>query len=175
MTDIFDDFDFLSFWDNDEYAKEAYIGRPVTDQMIKEAESLLGYKLPQSYIEFIKHQNGGIPKNTCHRTSAPTSWAEDHVAITGIYGIDKNKPYSVCGEFSSKFWMEEWGYPGIGVYICDCPSAGHDMICLDYSNCGSQGEPVVVHIDQESDYRKTFIAKDFESFIRGLEPDEDFE
>jgi len=174
MTSIFQDFDFLSFWDNDDYSREEYIGSDVTDEMIQEVESELGYKLPQSYIECIKNQNGGTPKNTNYRTHEPTSWAEDHVAITGIYGIDKNKPSSLCGEFSSKFWIEEWGYPDIGVYICDCPSAGHDMICLDYSNCGPNGEPEVVHIDQESDYTKTFVAKDFETFIRGLEPDENF-
>ena len=42
------------------------------------------------------------------------------------------------------------------------------MIMLDYSKCGNSGEPEVVHVDQEHDYKKTFIAKDFETFIRGL-------
>jgi len=175
MNETYHDFDLESFWDNDDYSRKNYIGSPVTDQMIKEAESKLGYKLPKSYIDLMKFQNGGTPKNTRYRTSKPTSWAEDHIAITGIYGIDKRKPSSVCGEFSSKFWMEEWGYPDIGVYICDCPSAGHDMICLDYSKCGPLGNPEVVHIDQELGYQKTFLAKNFEAFIRGLESAEAFE
>jgi len=46
------------------------------------------------------------------------------------------------------------------------------MICLDYRKCGPQGEPQIVHIDQEGDYRITFVAENFESFIRGLEGDE---
>lgn len=172
MQEIFEGFDFSSFWINDKYSREVYIGAEVTGEMIQEVEATLGYKLPQSYIELIKHQNGGTPKNTSYRTNEATSWAEDHVAITGIYGIDKNKQYSIL---ESKFWIEEWEYPAIGIYICDCPSAGHDMICLDYSNCDPDGEPVVVHIDQEFDYKKTFLAQDFETFIRGLESDENFE
>lgn len=42
------------------------------------------------------------------------------------------------------------------------------MVMLDYSNCGPSGEPEVVHIDQEFDYRKTFLAPDFASFVNGL-------
>jgi hypothetical protein len=49
------------------------------------------------------------------------------------------------------------------------------MLCLDYRGCGADGEPQVVHVDQEFDYKTTFVAKDFASFIRGLEPDEAFD
>ncbi len=64
--------------------------------------------------------------------------------------------------------IEEWGYPKLGVYICDCPSGGHDIVMLDYSKCGANGEPSVVHIDQELDYKATTLSADFESFVRGL-------
>jgi hypothetical protein len=46
---------------------------------------------------------------------------------------------------------------------------------LDYTNCGKDGEPEVVHIDQELDYQKTFIAKDFETFIRTLVNSDEFD
>jgi hypothetical protein len=71
--------------------------------------------------------------------------------------------------------MEEWGYPDIGVYFADCPSAGHDMLCLDYRDCGRDGEPRVVHVDQESGYKVTHVADNFQAFVSGLEPDEAFE
>ena len=81
----------------------------------------------------------------------------------------------------SQFMIDEWEYPAIGVAICDCPSAGHDMIFLDYRACGPQGEPAVVHVDQENDYKITHLTDSFEEFVRGLEheslydPDEDVE
>lgn len=162
------------FWEDNDYAKEEYVEHYPTDELITSIEKDLGYKLPASYIELMKLQNGGIPKNTCFPTNENTSWAEDHIAITGIMGIGREKPNSLCGEYGSKFWIEDWGYPDTGIYICDCPSSGHDMVMLDYSNCGKQGEPEVVHIDQEYDYKKTWLAKDFETFISGLKNENDY-
>ena len=49
------------------------------------------------------------------------------------------------------------------------------MLCLDYRACGPTGEPQVVHIDQELDYKIVVVAKNFELFIRGLEDDTAFE
>lgn len=90
-------------------------------------------------------------------------------------GIDKDKPYSLCGEMGSRFWIEEWGYPTIGVAICTTPSAGHDMIFLDYRKCDLAEEPSVVHIDKENDYKITTLAASFEEVIRGLVNSKDFE
>jgi SMI1-KNR4 cell-wall len=169
---IFSDFNLSDFWEDSDYARQAYIEEIPTNEFIQSIEKEIGYKLPASYIELMKSQNGGLPKNTCYPTSKATSWAENHVAITGIMGIGRTKMYSLCGELGSQFMIKEWGYPKIGVCICDCPSAGHDMIMLDYSKCGKEGEPKVVHIDQEVGYKKTVLAKDFETFIRGLVNDE---
>lgn len=171
----FADFDFSNFWDDDDYARKNYISDIPSDKLIAEIEEELGYKLPASYIWLMKQHNGGIPFNTCFPSDSPTSWAEDHIAITGIFGIGREKDYSLCGGLGSKFMIDEWGYPEIGVAICDCPSAGHDMIFLDYRKCGPQGEPSVVHIDQECDYKITPLADNFEEFIRGLENEEEYE
>ncbi len=168
MKEVFIDFKFSDFWDNDDYALKEYVSKKPSDELIKTIEKELGFKLPIAYIEMMKVQNGGIPFNCCYPTNEPTSWSEDHIAISGIYGIGKEKDYSLCGELGSQFMIDEWGYPNIGIYICDCPSAGHDMILLDYSKCGIDGEPEVVHVDQESDYKITFLAKNFETFIKGL-------
>ncbi|TKI58189.1 SMI1/KNR4 family protein [Brevibacillus antibioticus] len=163
------------FWDDSEYAKQEYQSEPPTDELIASIEEELGYKLPASYLALMKQQNGGIPNNTCFPTEEPTSWAEDHIAITGILGIGREKSYSLCGDLGSPFMIEDWGYPDIGVVICDCPSAGHDVVMLDYRACGRDGEPEVIHVDQELDYEITFLAENFEAFIRGLVSAEEYD
>jgi hypothetical protein len=162
-------FDYSSFWEQSEYATREYVGPSITPRVVAEVEARLGYQLPAAYIALARSQNGGIPRKTSHRTASRTSWAEDHVAIAGIFSIGSDNPSSLCGESGSRFWVEEWGYPDIGIYFADCPSAGHDMLCLDYRACGPQGEPTVAHVDQELDYAITPVAPDFESFLRGLE------
>lgn len=171
----FEGFDFTNFWNDSEYAKKEYVSAEPSDELIAEIERELGYKLPASYVWLMKRHNGGIPVNTCFPTDEPTSWAEDHVAITGIFGIGRDKAYSLGGNLGSRFMTSEWGYPPIGVAVCDCPSAGHDMIFLDYRACGPEGEPAVVHVDQELDYRITHLADSFEEFVRGLQNDAVFE
>ncbi|MCZ2126614.1 MAG: SMI1/KNR4 family protein [Anaerolineales bacterium] len=168
-------FDMNGFWEDSDYAEQEYVDVPLTPALLKRVERTLGYKLPAAYVELARHQNGGTPARTCHRTQESTSWAEDHVAITGIYAIGEMKPYSLLGEFGSQFMVSEWGYPEIGIYFADCPSGGHDMLCLDYRECGPTGEPSIVHVDQEHDYKVTFVAPNFEAFLRGLVSEEEFD
>ncbi len=175
MPSAFSNFDLANFLDESEYATREYVSEPLTDTLIHSIETELGYKLPTSYIELMRHQNGGIPKKCAFPTQERTSWAPDHVAISGIFGIGREKAYSLCGGFGSQFMIEEWGYPDIGIYFGDCPSAGHDMICLDYRKNGKGGKPEVVHVDQENDYKITFLAENFETFIRGLVDDSEFD
>jgi hypothetical protein len=175
MNEFLNELDLEQFWEQSDYANKDYVDNPLTDEEVALVEHKLSYKLPSAYVDLMRHQNGGIPNKTNHRTSEPTSWAKDHIAITGIFAIGNEKPYSLCGKRGSKFWVKEWGYPEIGIYFADCPSAGHDMLCLDYRNCGPNGEPQVVHVDQESDYKITFVAENFAAFICGLEDDEAFD
>ena len=175
MTSYFKTIDLSSFWDDSDYYKENCTEPVPTPELIQSIEEELGYKLPTSYMELMKSRNGGAPKNTAFPTTEATSWAEDHIAISSISSIGRDKMYSLCGELGSQFMIDEWGYPAIGIVICGCPSAGHDVVMLDYRNCGSQGEPEVIHVDQEDDYKITFLATNFEEFILGLKNDDEFE
>ena len=165
-TELFKDFYFNGFWEKSEYGLDTYTEKKPSDKLIESIEKELGYKLPQSYIEMMKIHNGGTPHMSCFPTTMATSWADDHIAIQGFSAIGREKIYSLCGELGSQFMMDEWEYPNYGVIICDCPSGGHDLIMMDYRQCGKEGEPSVIHITDEHDV--TFLAENFETFVRGL-------
>ena len=175
MSELFGDLDLSDFWKESAYALKNYVGRPLHNSTIRAVERELGYTLPASYVELMRIQNGGIPWRPNHRVAEPTTHAADHVAIAGLYSVGGEKLYSLLGGFGSRFWPDEWGYPPIGIYFADCPSAGHDMLCLDYRDCGPTGEPRVVHVDQEWDYKFVLVAETFEAFVRGLEGNAAFE
>ena len=146
------DFNWTGFWKDTDYAFESYIGREVTDEDIKNAEAELGYTLPAAYIELLKNHNGGVVNKNCFINDD-----DDCVYITGIYGIDRDKKYSLLGEMGNEFWISKVKYPPIG-----------DMIFLDYRECGPTGEPKVVRVDQECDYSITPLADNFGDFIKNL-------
>ena len=162
---MFEDFDFTDFLFVDAENMDL-IGEPPSDELIVEIEKELDYKLPASYIWLMKQHNGGLIKKTDFLVTISNSWKI--VWVTKFIKIN-----SICDE--NQFMKNDWGYPDIGVAICDTPSAGHEMIFLDYRECGRQGEPKVVHIDQELDYEITLLADNFEDFIRGLVDSEELE
>ncbi|MFI8434798.1 SMI1/KNR4 family protein [Streptomyces sp. NPDC079020] len=165
----FEGFDSTGFWEDSAYALDHYVeGPPSPEQVAALEKDIGGYRLPASYIALMRAHNGGIPSRDCFPMTEPTSWDEDHIAINGIMGIGSTKPNSLGGEFGSRFWIDMWEYPDIGVYFADTPSAGHDMLALDYRACGKDGEPSVVHVDQEGDFAVTPVAETFEAFIEGL-------
>lgn len=139
-----------------------------TDEDIRSIELELGYRLPAAYVHLARRHNGGLLRLNAHSSPTPTSWAPDHVAVTGIFAIGRTARSSLCGDFGQRLWLEEWRYPAIGIYFADTPSAGHDMIALDYRSCGPLGEPPVVHVDQELDFAITPLAASLDAFLGGL-------
>lgn len=160
-----------TFWERSEYATKTYVAPFPTKDEIKTIETTLGYVLPAAYISLMRTQNGGIPKRPICPTSTPTSWADDHIEISGFFPISSTHMYGLIGEMGTAFWESEWGYPSIGIAIADCPSGGHDLIYLDYRKCGAAGEPSVVHIDVECE-QETELASNFEEFIQKLKNEE---
>ena len=91
MPKIYDGFDLSTFWKESDYARREYVGEPISDDLVASIEAELGRRLPASYLELMKTQNGGVPHNTCFPTTVPTSYAKGHVAITGILESGETK------------------------------------------------------------------------------------
>ncbi len=172
---IFSPSDLEGLWDEAEYYAENYTEPAPTPEQVAAVEARLGVRLPTAYVELAQHRNGGgLARGACPSPSR-TTWAEDHVGVTGIFALGRTVRCSLLGDAGQELWVDEWGYPALGVYFADCPSGGHDMIALDYRGCGPEGEPVVVHVDQERDYAVTELAPSFAEFIRMLVPMEAYD
>ncbi|MCC8153188.1 MAG: SMI1/KNR4 family protein [Tannerellaceae bacterium] len=158
---------FRNFWESSKYAYDNYEEQPLTNELIRQVESELGYKLPDSYIELMKHQNGGIPKATHFATLSSISGVDKVFSIEGIMGIGYNKPCSLLGELGSPYLQKERGLPEWGLCICETDNWNDAVVMLDYRK---DGEPEVILVEPEEEYRILFLARDFESFINGLLP-----
>ncbi|MCX4985809.1 SMI1/KNR4 family protein [Streptomyces sp. NBC_00572] len=139
-----------------------YVGPPLDAGMVQQAESILQVRPPKSYLDLLFVQNGGVLRNRCFPTKFPTSWAPDHVCLDAIWGISGAWGVDV----SSPNMIAEWSYPEVGVVFGITPSAGHDTMMLDYSECGPLGEPSVSYIDE--DRVPSRIVNSFSEFLHGL-------
>ncbi|HEY1405077.1 MAG TPA: SMI1/KNR4 family protein [Spirochaetota bacterium] len=151
-----------------------FTGPPLTDEMIDHAQKKLGYKLPDAYIDLLRYKNGCSFIRNCFPTDVPTNWSETHFVIEGISGIGGED--GIDSDTGSDYMIKEWGYPPVGIAFGQCPSAGHETVMFDYSECGKDGEPAVIYVDMESDtLRKGLrIADNFESFLSQLTDESDY-
>lgn len=143
-------------WQEDnEYGKL----EPLTDDMVRKAEDKLGIKLPYSYIQLLKQQNGGYLIFNAHPTDVPTSWASNHVHVDHLFGIGMG---TEKGILDSSYLIQEWDLPENIVLLS---GDGHALIALDYRQ--TKTEPPVMYIDVEQN-QEIQLANNFESFINGL-------
>ncbi|HDR4482338.1 SMI1/KNR4 family protein [Bacillus thuringiensis] len=145
-----------TIWADDDYLKLA----PINDELIKKAEEVLNVKLPESYINLLKEQNGGTLLLDTHPTSKPNSWADDHVNVSGLYGISFDENESSILE--SRYLIREWEMPENIVLLS---GDGHTWIALDYRNVAEN--PPVIFIDNEFE-EIIELAPNFESFLQNL-------
>ena len=164
------------FWETSKYYTENYVEESLTDEMITFSEKELGYKFPKTYIELMKIQNGGKPIKKYWIKGNPKRNEVSEIGITGFLGIGSTKKNSLFGQYGNEFWFKEWGYPrDIGVIIADTESGGHEMIYLDYRECGEGEEPKVSVCFQEYDYEIQVLANSFKEFLSMLVSAEEFE
>jgi thermostable 8-oxoguanine DNA glycosylase len=135
-------------WSSPKYLP--YLQPVLTEEMIKEAETKIGYKLPKEYLELLTIQNGGYIRYTIAETP--------HSQISGI-----GHYYPSITDFE---WLKEYedlSYEIDGLFPFD--GDGHWNICLDYRK--NKDEPEITYIDTEIDFEKP-IAKNFKEYIEKL-------
>jgi hypothetical protein len=147
------------FWGTDYYKNPK-----LTDAMVAEAQRILGVTLPEAFIALLRVQNGGYTRCFVFPTSRRTTWAEDHVPLDELYGIDPKDDLTRSHNILHTAYMtEEWGLPPKQVLLA---GDGHWWITLDYRK-GSI--PSVAWIDVEVG-QDVQLAPSFEEFMAGLLP-----
>ncbi|MEV4429425.1 SMI1/KNR4 family protein [Streptomyces sp. R-07] len=148
-----------TFWGDGLYGVQP----PLTDVAVRDAEVELGVRLPSSFLELLRGQNGGLVADRwdAFPTDVPTSWSEDHVPLDMVMGIGRHDDQSLL---DSPYLVKEWGLPSPLVLLS---GDGHCWIALDYRVCGRQGEPSVAWFDADGKSELT-LAADFRAFVEGL-------
>ncbi len=139
-----------------------WTGPPVDDEMVRQAEATLGYRLPRSYLDLLRRQNGGVLEKNCYPTDFRTSWSADHFQMDVLLGIG----YPEGTDEQSAYLIEEWDYPDVGPVIGVTARAGVDTVMLDYSESKPDGEPVVVYVGEDRVPHR--VAGSFEEFMGGF-------
>ena len=152
-----------NFWDANHYGHP-----PLTDEMLRDAEKELGVTLPTRLVELLKIQNGGYTKGFAFPTTQKTTWAEDHVPLSELFGIVLDKDFRTAQNIMhTQYMTEEWGLPPNQVLI---NGNGHSWITLDYRNSDI---PTVMWIDVECD-EELKVADNFDAFVDGLVSEDQF-
>ena len=152
-----------SFWDENFYNHP-----PLTETMVASAESALGVRLPDELIALLRVQNGGYTKGFAFPMLRRTSWAEDHVPLTELFGIVTDPSIrSAQNILDTAYMTKEWGLPPRQVLLC---GDGHWWLTLDYR---VSGRPRVAWLDCEIG-EDIPIAPAFPEFLNGLVPLERF-
>ncbi len=149
-----------TFWGDGDYGVQP----PLTDEMVREAERVLGVRLPAALLDLLRVQNGGIvaADHDAFPTSQPTSWSEDHVPFDDLMGIGRRD--GVTSLLDTPYLIDEWGMPAPLVLLS---GDGHCWIGLDYRVCGQDGEPSVTWFETDLN-REVVLASDFRSFVQAL-------
>ena len=116
----------------------------------------------------LKIQNGGYTKGFAFPMTQKTTWAENHVPLSDLFGIVLDKSIQTAQNIMDTDYMtNEWGLPEKQVLLT---GDGHWWITLDYRD---NEIPSVKWIDVECN-EEVKIADDFDQFINGLVSDDTF-
>jgi len=148
----------------------------LTPEIVQRAEDILGLKLPAAYINLLHIQNGGETQGLVCPTTVKTSWADNHVSVEELFGIDlldgkeetEPRDTSEFNILDSIPFTSQWSLPEAQIVLC---GTRNGCITLDYRQ--SDDNPAVTWLDIEMK-EDIQLAENFESFLKKLMPFEKF-
>ncbi len=145
---------------------------PVSDALVRELETLLGVKLPESYIALMREHNGGFLKAQLVPVNGevPGDLAgyidNGFVSVASIAGLNADPDAS--GSISQTAYMtKEWNLPDRLVLL---DGDGHTWVALDYRQL--EIDPPVIFLESETGHYMN-IATNFADLVEKLIPHED--
>lgn len=146
------------FWKRPVYLP--YVQEELTPAKVKEVETRLNCKLPESYIELLYEQNGGYVRYTKPE--------DEGGALDVLYGIGTHFPNIV----DQTIMMREV-YPGQfgNQSLVALDGDGHQYICLDYRSNNTM--PSITLVDFECQNER-FLASSFDDYLKNWCVDEGF-
>ncbi|MBP5988115.1 MAG: SMI1/KNR4 family protein [Azonexus sp.] len=138
---------------------------PITDEILTEAEGILGVNFPEELVALWRVQNGGYTQGFVYPTHRKTTWAEDHVSFHELFGIGSTaSPSGIHNILNSEYMIKEWGLPSNQVLLA---GDGHWWISLDYRNSRI---PCVTWLDVAAG-QDIELSPSFGEFLSKLLPD----
>ena len=137
--------------------EDPYRLEAITEQWVQTAEEKFNVKLPESYIQLLKEQNGGyITKNAIY-TGIPTSSGDDFAVIEYIWGIGKENSILETYKLVERFDLPD--------NIVLFSGTGEDWFAFDYRY--EKENPPILFLDYEMGLIME-IAPNFQSFLDSL-------
>jgi hypothetical protein len=134
-----------------------FVHEALTTEAVSHATSLLGVRLPDSYLELLRIQNGGYARAT---------WSElPHRRFDGIGATFPS--ITLPTWFQGDDVPEEMWVPNSPEPLVSFDGEGHWDLCLDYRSVGSDGEPTISYIDTELETDDA-VAPSFTAFLSRL-------
>jgi len=142
---------------------------PLTDTVIQQAQSELGYKLPAAYLNILRKQNGGYINYNGFPAPDNHAW-ESVILVDHILGIGAD-----VGILDTPMLLEIWQMPAELVLFS---GDGNYWLAMDYRGCLDCAEPAITYFDNQypnEQGRAEFpLTNSFAAFLAGLvlgEPD----
>ena len=146
---------------------------PVTDELLAEFERTWGVRLPDSYVELLRIQNGGQPRRRLFISAGESEHVFAELAGIGPEQLGGRDLLESVGEWTGQDVEgneSEMSIPRTVIPFC---GDGHNYLALDYRDCGPARVPAVVSVCCEETPLMYFpVASSFDAFVAGLVRDD---